>query len=155
MWIHSSLWMWHPFLPSYSFLCCLLQHSHHFRLSLAQSLASKYNFDGIKMQENSPENVTEWAANPGSPALVSSGVQVPCVYCHGSPEVAQAQLSWMSQLVPGARGRVGHTGALTAQPPQQILYQVYFAGVWCVLKVLHSCDCYSWCKWGLSLYTCG
>lgn len=59
---------------SYSFLFCL---SHNFCLSLARNLAPKYSSDGIKVQENKPENVTEWAANPGSPALFTSGVEVP------------------------------------------------------------------------------
>lgn len=64
-----------PLSPSYSFLCCLSQNTHHFHLSLAQTLAPKYNFDGIKVQENNPENVT--AGSPGGPALFTSGVEVP------------------------------------------------------------------------------
>lgn len=77
--------MWHQSLISYSFLCCLLQHNHHFHLSLAQILASKYNFDGIEVQENNPEHVTECVANPGSPALFTSGVQVPGVLLPWKP----------------------------------------------------------------------
>lgn len=48
-----------PSLASYSFLYCLSQHTHHFHLSLAQNLVSKYNFDGIEVQENNPEHLTE------------------------------------------------------------------------------------------------
>lgn len=66
---------------SHQLLISLLPLTAHssFHLSLAQILASKYNFDGIEVRENNPEHVTECVASPGSPALFTSGVQVPGV----------------------------------------------------------------------------
>lgn len=60
------------------------------------------------MQENSPENVTEWAANPGSPALFTGGVQVCSILLPWEPRGGSvwAELSVLAGAVCGSQSCV-------------------------------------------------